>query len=343
MAPTRESGLASCQMAIVSETRVPAAPGAPSAVATSGWNPTPLVGPVLKALPFALAAALILYMASGVPVRNLASTPVLTRDDIGAHWTIALLGLVLVLTVDAIVAGLALRRGRRPEGTARSGDPRGIPAALRIQSVPGWALLSTAIASGTILAGTAVLGLPLWQMAIGALLPWIPLFALEEVWKYRRYGFYALFLGIALLQVGHLGEHAMQVFQLALSDGDLTRSHGVFGQLDFETVHFVWDSAVWLGGGVLVYRYWDNPWLWASWLVASVHQVEHIYLFWINQFHTDFWARGGIFGIFGQGGLVGSPVSRPYLHFAYNFLVVLPMLFGLWNESRRVRDRIGDV
>lgn len=72
--------------------------------------------------------------------------------------------------------------------------------------------------------------------------------------------------------------------------------------------------------------------------VASLHQVEHIYLFSLNQLDNDLWARGGVFGIMGEGGLIGSPLPRPYLHFAYNFLVVVPMLFGLSRETMRIRD-----
>jgi hypothetical protein len=290
-------------------------------------------------LPFALAAAFIVYMTTQVPVRNLVQDPVLTGDPISMHWLIAVAGLILVAAVDAVFVTLGNheREARTPSMIPR--DPVGAdaPSPLKIQAVPRWALLTTGLISASVLIGTVVLDLPLWQKTLWTLIPWGPVFVLEEAWKYRHYGFYAAFLALAVLQVGHLGEHSAQVFQLLVSDGDLTRSHGVFGQLDFETVHFVWDTAVWVGGGILVYKFWDNKWLWFSWIVASVHQVEHIYLFWVNQFHMDFWAHGGISGILGQGGLIGSPLSRPYLHFGYNFLVVIPMLFGLWEETKRIR------
>jgi len=181
--------------------------------------------------------------------------------------------------------------------------------------------------------------LPLWNLAIWVLAPWVPVFLFEETWRYEHYGFYAIFVGLAVLQVGHLAEHTAQMTQLLVNHGDLTRSHGVFGQLDFETVHFVWDSLVWIGASVLIYRYTSNRWLWVSWAAASVHQVEHIYLFWINHFHHLFWAHGGIFGIFGRGGLIGSPLARPYLHFGYNFVVVMTMLVGFWDETKRIYDR----
>ena len=35
----------------------------------------------------------------------------------------------------------------------------------------------------------------------------------------------------------------------------------------------------------------------------------------------------------GNGGLIGSPVARPYLHFAYNFLVVVPMVCAFLDQT----------
>lgn len=41
----------------------------------------------------------------------------------------------------------------------------------------------------------------------------------------------------------------------------------------------------------------------------------------------------------GQGGLLGSPLGRPYLHFPYNYFVVGTMLLGLWDQAHQVYDR----
>lgn len=308
---------------------------------------------------FAGAAGFLTYAALAVPVQNLVEPPGLTERGVTMHWPVAAIGLAIVLTVDAAVVAFVLRKRRRaspaPAVTTRSPEaepyarprpnghgaagPSGIPASLRFQGIPRWALGWAVLASGGMLAATTALDLLLWKRALGVLCVWAPVLVLEGKWKFRRYGAFALFLGLAVLQVGHLGEHATQVLQLLVSGGDLDRSHGVFGRLDFETVHFTWDTAIWLGGGLLVYAFWHNPWLWVSWAVASVHQIEHIYLFWVNRFDLEFYSRGGISGIMGEGGLVGSPLSRPYLHFTYNFLVVVPMLIGLWDEARRVRER----
>jgi hypothetical protein len=301
---------------------------------------------ILLGLLFSAIAAFVTYLAIEVPVKNLAQPPVLTGSTTRTYWPIAADALLVVLALGAVVVELVLRRRdvqagvRSPAETVRSDrDGPGIPRPLRIERTPGWAVAATTLASAGVLAGSIFLHQPLWEKVAWTLTPWLPLFVFEEIWKYKHYGFYAVFLGLAALQVGHLGEHTVQVTQLLLYHGDITRSHGVFGQLDFETVHFVWDSLIWVAGAILVYQFWDNAWLWISWAVASVHQVEHVYLFFIYRFHNEFWARGGIAGVFGKGGLIGSPLSRPYLHFVYNFLVIIPMLVGLWDETKRVLDR----
>ena len=85
---------------------------------------------------------------------------------------------------------------------------------------------------------------------------------------------------------------------LRVERSDLDRSHGVFGQLDFETVHFVWDTAIWLITCVLAVRYGrGNPWIWVAFAAASVHEVEHLYLFWIYHADRTFYVNGGFEGI----------------------------------------------
>jgi hypothetical protein len=39
----------------------------------------------------------------------------------------------------------------------------------------------------------------------------------------------------------------------------------------------------------------------------------------------------------GYDGVIGSPLARPYLHFAYNFLVILPMGLAFWDETQRAQ------
>jgi hypothetical protein len=51
---------------------------------------------------------------------------------------------------------------------------------------------------------------------------------------------------------------------------------------------------------------------------------------------------GGASGIMGHHGLIGSPLDRPYLHYAYNFIEFVPMLIAFWDEARRL-DRLESV
>jgi hypothetical protein len=125
-----------------------------------------------------------------------------------------------------------------------------------------------------------------------------------------------------------------------VSHGDLATSHGVFGQLDFELVHFVTDSLLWIVLGMLLLIFkGENKWLWVAFAAASLHQVEHFYLFYLNSFQEPFYSSGGFSGIMGENGIIGSPLDRPYLHFTYNLIVVVPMLIALWDEARKVDDR----
>ena len=217
----------------------------------------------------------------------------------------------------------------------------GLPVQLPLQSVPLRVAFITAVASCVLAAGTILEGFPLWAIALAVLLPWGPLFAFESIWSYQHYGFYALFMVTTVLQLGHLGEHTAQVTQLLISGGDLDRSHGVFGQLDFETVHFVWDSGVWLSTCLLLYRFSGSRWLAIAFLASSLHEVEHIYLYWLFMAHEDFYMGGCLAGIMGRGGVIGSPLYRPYLHFMYNFLVAVPMVIalGVWEPRSRARTR----
>jgi hypothetical protein len=124
---------------------------------------------------------------------------------------------------------------------------------------------------------------------------------------------------------------------MLVTRGDLAHSHGVFGQLDFETVHFVADTMVWVTLGVFVVLFRGaNKWLWVAFAAASLHQIEHFYLFWMYLADRSTYTAGGFAGIMGNGGVIGSPLGRPYLHFSYNMIVIVPMLIALWDQARRV-------
>src|SRR5207244_806447 len=202
-----------------------------------------------------------------------------------------------------------VRHGEREapsNASAEAGDqlasPRGRSlaplAVLRPELVPARLIVITAVVALSTVLAAALMAWPAWAVVSAGLVPWIPLLFVEGIRKYRHYGLYAVFGAITLLQIGHMGEHSVQVGQVFMTGGDLSRSHGVFGQLDFETVHFTWDTMVWIGLGLLLARFGGtNRSLWLSFLAASLHQIEHIYLFTIYKMDPSFYTSGGLAGI----------------------------------------------
>lgn len=305
--------------------------------------------PVALALLFVAAAGFISYLVMEVPVASplpgghviwfcpLAAAP-LPGGQVYRHWSLAVFGLVIVLCVDAIAVAAWLRLRRR---TGQAPAPRATAEPLRLERVRLRAVWISAAASLALLAAGTLQGYAMWISVGLALLPWLPLVALEATWKYEHYGLWAIFGVVVLLQIGHMGEHTVQVAQLLLYNGALAHSHGIFGALDFETIHFFWDSAIWLCLCLVLPRFGSgNRWMWIAFVAASLHEVEHIYLYWIYRADPTFYIHGGLAGIMGNGGLIGSPLARPYLHFTYNLLVVVPMVLAFWDQSRYVQVRV---
>jgi hypothetical protein len=92
-------------------------------------------------------------------------------------------------------------------------------------------------------------------------------------------------------------------------------------------------------GLLLIVFHGRNKWLWVAFAAAGLHQVEHFYLFWLYNTHEPAYTAGGFAGIMGENGMIGSPLDRPYLHFTYNLIVVVPMAIALWDEARRADQR----
>lgn len=154
---------------------------------------------------------------------------------------------------------------------------------------------------------------------------------------------------------------------------------GIFGQLDLEIVHLVWEMLGWFCLLALVIQYPQNPLLWFSLLVATFHTVEHLFISYTYFFDpvqmyegtrqiwgtiaegnlvtayplgqepaiVNFYAVAGKNGILAKGGLIGmlfpavNPYlpMRPYLHFYYNSLVIIPATIAFAQEIRKVYDR----
>src|SRR3989440_720919 len=216
----------------------------------------------------------------------------------------------------------------------------------------------------------------LWAIALATILPWVPLFTMKVLWTSKHYGFMAIYLMIMILQAGHVGEHVVQMLQfIFIYDpkyscygfnwyGVCGLAHGVFGELDRELVHFVWDGLILVACLVVRvhFRNVKNIWLTLAVVAAAVHQLEHCYLFGNYVFNNYFYNHGGYFlgvhilngyaaqnGVLGHDGLLGSltglngPINailpaRIPLHFIYNVLVLIPMVLAFRKQVRVIYD-----
>jgi hypothetical protein len=297
-----------------------------------------------------VVALILAYVAVTVPVEG----PRLTSAEKYDHWIVAAAGAMIVLIGFVVVVLLVRSRPKVDavpaqalvEADAQAGQLPKVPRTLKFERTSRATTRNAAIASAVLFPALWLLGAPAPLVWFSVLAPWIPLVALEARYKRARYGVFALFVLMGLLQMLHMVEHSVQVGQLVATSGDLSRSHGIFGQLDFELVHFVTDTLLWLGLGMLVTIVRErNVWLWVAFIAASMHEVEHLYLFWLHIFDNNFYLAGGFSGVLGHHGLIGSPLDRPYLHYTYNLIVFVPMLIAIWDEARRmdVRHPVGEV
>lgn len=146
---------------------------------------------------------------------------------------------------------------------------------------------------------------------------------------------FALFSLLAVAQTAHLLEHAAQMVQIHLLGLWGADARGIVGQLDVEWVHFLWNAWVVLALAVLLFRYRSNRWLVVAAAIAAWHLVEHDVIL------RSFLAAGiaGTPGLLARGGLVGGglPLSRPDLHFLYNFVETAPILVAYAVEVRSSR------
>lgn len=208
---------------------------------------------------------------------------------------------------------------------------------LVVQSVPRSILLITAAVS---MAGALLAALQVWPAwAIGAvvLLPWVPVLTSEVAWTYRHYGWLALFYLLVVTQGGHVVEHLVQMIQLHLLGFRGPAARGVFGMLDIEWVHFLWNTWVLAAVSLLLWRFRANRWLWATLALAAWHETEHIVMM------ATYLGRGvaGSPGLLARGGLLagGVPVTRPDLHFLYNLIETTPLVIAFVVQLRNVYDR----
>src|SRR5215207_8224425 len=183
-----------------------------------------------------------------------------------------------------------------------------------------------------LLVGT-VNGWPIWVTGVAALVPWVPLFGVQTARTYQRYQWLALFYALVVTQTAHFFEHVAQMVQIHVLGLSGLAARGVFGALDIEVVHFVWNTSVLVAIFALLAVYRSNAWLWLVAALAGWHAIEHTFIF-VVYLTTGV---SGTPGLLSQGGVLagGLPVSRANLHFAYNLIETAPLLVAFLVQVRR--------
>ena len=204
---------------------------------------------------------------------------------------------------------------------------------ISIHSVPlPFILLTAGISVGIVT--TFWLSWAIWQVAILVVLAWFPLFLLKTVAIHRQYGWLAFFFILVVTQGAHVLEHVAQMVQIHLLGLSGLQARGIFGMLDLEWVHFIWNSWVLICAVLLVFLFRKNPWLWVLLVISVWHEIEHVYIM------SVFLRTGhpGAPGLLARGGAIGGglPLSRPDLHFYYNLLEELVLIMAYLSQIQRL-------
>jgi len=186
-----------------------------------------------------------------------------------------------------------------------------------------------------------VQGWPPWVAAVAALLPWAPILYGEVVWTHRHYSWLALFYVLVVSQVGHFFEHVAQMIQIHFLGLRDLAALGVFGTLNIEWVHFVFNTWVIIAVPLVLYRFRTNPWLWVALIVSAWHELEHLFIM-ATYLSTG---KPGTPGLLATGGAIGGglPLKRADLHFLYNLVETVPLVVAfIYQLNRTCDDGRGD-
>lgn len=207
---------------------------------------------------------------------------------------------------------------------------------LAIRSVPPHIVVLTALASYAGLGLGILQNWPLWAIGLATLLPWVPLFTSEVVWTYRHYHWLALFYVLVITQGGHFLEHVCQMIQIHALGLTGVNAQGIFGTLNIEWVHFIWNTWVIIAVLALLRCFTGNPWLWGTAVVAGWHEIEHVFI--LSVYLAT--GKSGTPGLLSKGGLIGGglPLTRPDLHFLYNLIETVPLTVAFVYQLKRVYD-----
>ncbi|MBI3762613.1 MAG: cyclic nucleotide-binding domain-containing protein [Chloroflexi bacterium] len=200
--------------------------------------------------------------------------------------------------------------------------------------VPQRSIILTAGLSYLTLFTAILLGYPLWVVALVAFAPWLPLLTSEVVYDYRHYAWLAVFEALLLLQFGQFAEHLAQIVQIFLLHFPPEQANGIFGQVNREWVLFLWNTALLAGIVVLALRWPRNRALWVAAVVAAWVEIEMIVIV-ITYVSTGI---VGSPGLLGRGGVIGTPLLRPDLHFIYSLTQTGVLIWALVAQLRTAHD-----
>ena len=152
----------------------------------------------------------------------------------------------------------------------------------------------------------------------------------------------------------------------------------VFGQLDLEIVHLIWELVGLFGTAACLYFFHRNIFLWLAFAVLCWHALEHLTITYFYYFDQEllwegfrqlwatyptvgnsyaahpvgkeeamlnFYAAGGKFGLMAKHGMFqqltgfeGMP-GRAHLHMGYNLAITIPTVLGFLAEIRVIRNK----
>jgi hypothetical protein len=207
---------------------------------------------------------------------------------------------------------------------------------LGIATLPPRIIVLSLCASALGVAGAKLQGWPPWGCALAGIIPIVPVLAMETAWSWRHYGWLALYFVLVVTQLGHVGEHVAQVVQIHVLHRMGPGAKGIFGALDIEWVHFVWNTWIIIAVGLLLLYFRHNPWLWATLALAAWHEVEHG---WVLSTYLRTGMAGSP-GLLAKGGAVGGGLwlVRPDLHFIYNVIETIPLVAGFIYQVAHTYD-----
>src|SRR5215467_5267588 len=181
---------------------------------------------------------------------------------------------------------------------------------------------------------TLLLSWTMWLVALLVAAAWLPLLMMKTASLYRRYRWFALFFVLVVTQGGHLLEHCFQMIQIHLLGLPAAQANGLISIFNTEVSHLVWNTWVLALVGALIFLFPRNHWLKVVVVVSVWHTIEHVYLL-SEALKTGI---SGLPGLLGQGGLIGGlPLSRPDLHFLYNFLEEALLLVAYFWQIHQIQ------